>query len=218
MLEPVTLAVAGGAALIGTLIAYYELHGKKLPLGVTSGPPSGGWAQPPAAPGYTAPPAPAGVPPSWTYQGPPVAPATPTGKTQSITLAPGTMSLTAPTGTTLTINLPAGARWGAASDPKAAILMPTSIGGDITGGDTGDSKPAVLTGMSGAGTAQIGWYDGNGALQSTMLNIQSGAPTGFLSTTVTAGVMSGAARRTPSAAPSRLPVGNGVYHGLVRPR
>lgn len=178
-MEPITIAALTATALGGGYIAWKELH--KMPAGVTSPPPPSGWAAPPTAPGYTAPPAPKNIPPSWTYQGPPVAAAPATGAQQAITLAPGTMQLTATPGTVLTIKLPAGAKWGTNTDPNASVNIPTSIGGDLSGGgDTGDGTPLVITGLSGSGTAQMGWYDAAGKVQSTMLDVQAGAPTGFM--------------------------------------
>lgn len=151
--------VAGLA--IGTLVAGYEkgwFSSKK-------------YSQPPVAPnGYKAPPAPPNVPPSWTYQGPPVPPATVTANKTNITIKPGDMFVSPKPGDTLVANLPSGAQWYGGN----AIGIPTSIGGTTdSDATTGLTAPLQISGINGAGTAILNWRDSNGKAQQTLLDINT---------------------------------------------
>ena len=157
------ILIAGGAAAL----AYY----KRASLKAWWANVSGGHVAPPVGPGgYVAPPAPPGVPPSWTYQGPPIPTAPSTGNHDAITVVAGSQSIAPKTGDTLTVSLPQGASW-AASD---AVLVPTSIGGNTTSdATTGPTAPLVITGIAGAGTIGLTWISGDGTVESSLLDVSA---------------------------------------------
>lgn len=158
------IALVGGGALAYAKRAQIESFFKGALPG--AGPQ---YSQPPVGPGgYVAPPAPPGVPPSWTYQGPPIEPAAPTGNQSGVQIAPGNISMTPRVGDTFTASLPAGSQWSGA-DPD---LIPASIGGNVTSDYTsGPSAPLVIAGITGAGTMQLTWTDASGSPQTTMLDV-----------------------------------------------
>jgi len=129
------------------------------------------YSQPPVAPnGYKAPPVPKNVPPSWSYQGPPVAPAVPTTGKTTVTIKSGDQFTSPKTGDTFTANLPSGASWYGDN----AVGIPTSIGGNTTSDATmGAKAPIVIVGIAGAGTAILNWTDSSGKHQQTMLDINT---------------------------------------------
>jgi hypothetical protein len=108
----------------------------------------------------------------WNYQGPPQPKATSTGKTVQVTLAPGTMKVTWPVGATGWFFLPAGASWSTGGSPDTdPQLFPTSLGGDVVGGQPPNAAVGI-SGLSGSGTAAFHWTD-SGGMHETLVDVRT---------------------------------------------